>query len=195
MNFRPHFIKLLLFMVLQYPVMLLAQTFDQDLKLMIRAIGDTYLLQSKDSTTLILPVSKTPQGYLMQIDQPFLFQPDVLASAVIKVMEKTRFYDALLVETRRCNTNEVVHSFKASLSPNMELLPCKKRIDEKGCYQFYFTFIKDHENNVISTSKTSSNNKLWWLLSIIIYIIFWGFKRWKIKSNNTTNFIEICLIN
>ena len=50
-----------------------AQTFDQDLKLMIRAIGDTYLLQSKDSTTLILPVSKTPQGYVMQIDQPFYF--------------------------------------------------------------------------------------------------------------------------
>ena len=58
MYFRPHFIKLLLFMVLQYPVILFAQTFDQDLKLMIRAIGDTYLLQSKDSTTLILPVSK-----------------------------------------------------------------------------------------------------------------------------------------
>ena len=51
-------------------------------------------------------------------------------------MEKTRFYDALLVETRRCETNEEVHSFKASLSPDMELLPCKKRIDEKGVISF-----------------------------------------------------------
>ena len=73
MYLRPYFIRVFLFVVLQYPVMLFAQTFDQDLKLMIRAIGDTYLLQSKDSTTLILPVSKTPQGYLMQIDQPFFF--------------------------------------------------------------------------------------------------------------------------
>ena len=62
----------------------------------------------------------------MQIDQPFLFQPDVLASAVTKVMEKTRFYDALLVETRRCKTNEVVHSFKASLSPIWNCYHAKK---------------------------------------------------------------------
>ena len=191
MYLRPYFIRVFLFMVLQYPVIFFAQTFDQDLKLMIRAIGDTYLLQSKDSTTLILPVSKTPQGYLMQIDQPFLFQPDVLASAVTKVMEKTRFYDALLVETRRCETNEEVHSFKASLSPDMELLPCKKRIDEKGCYQFYFTVIKEHEHNAMPTKKISSNNKLWWLLSIIIFIIFGAFKWRKVKPNDTTNFIEI----
>lgn len=191
MNLRPHFIKVLLFVGLQLPNILFAQTFDQNLKLMIRAIGDAYLLQSKDSTTLILPISKTPQGYLMQIDQPFLFQPDVLAHAVTNVMEKTRFYDALLVETRRCDTNEEVHSFKASLSPNMELLPCKKRVDEKGCYQFYFTVIKDYEHDETPTSKTSSNNKLWWLLSIIIFVMLWVFKRQNVKPNNTANFIEI----
>ena len=44
MYLRPHFIRVFLFMVLQYPVMFFAQTFDQDLKLMIRAIGDTFYL-------------------------------------------------------------------------------------------------------------------------------------------------------
>jgi DNA-binding response OmpR family regulator len=71
------------------------------------------------------------------------------------------------------------------------LLPCKKRIDEKGCYQFYFTVIKAHEHNAMPTKKISSNNKLWWLLSIIIFIIFWAFKWWKEKLNDNTNFIEI----
>ena len=123
----------------------------------------------------------------MQIDQPFLFQPDVLASAVTKVMEKTRFYDALLVETRRCETNEEVHSFKASLSPEMELLPAKKELMKKGVINVYFTVIKEHELNAMPTKKTSSNNKLWWLVLIIIFIILWVFKWWKVKPNNTSN--------
>ena len=192
MYLRPYFIRIFLFVVLQCPFIFFAQTFDQDLKLMIRAIGDTYLLQSKDSTTLILPVSKTPQGYLMQIDQPFLFQPDVLATAVTKVMEKTRFYDALLVETRR-NGVRPMRRFTVLKLAYHQIWNCyhAKRIDEKGCYQFYFTVIREHEHNAIPTQKISSNNKFWWLLSIIIFIIFWAFKWRKVKPNDTTNFIEI----
>lgn len=190
-----HFYKNILWVIftLCLPIVGMSQSTDQQMKLLIRAIGDAFLLQAQDSTTLILPILKTEQGYVMQIDQPILFEPNALSSAVHQVMEQVFFYEELFVETRKCDSPEVVHSFKASLTKAHTLLPCKQRLDQKGCYQFYFTVI----NTPTTTKSIPKNNTSYsyglLLVMGVILIVFLRivFKRQKLKQDTTDTTISI----
>ncbi len=81
-----------------------AQTRDQQLKVALRSIGHEFLLQLDDSTSRILPVKEEGGRYSVKVDRTFSFEPDLLAFAVIKVMEETGAMDSCLVEVEECNT-------------------------------------------------------------------------------------------
>ncbi|MDF1676939.1 MAG: hypothetical protein P1U44_14590, partial [Vicingaceae bacterium] len=116
---------------------------EQHLKVVLRMIGDEFLIQMGDSTSRIMPIEKHEGIYVLEFENEFEFEPDMLSFSAVKIFEEAGFKSDFIIETRNCITNEVVHSFEISNKIDDSLVPCKARALPKGCYEVYITILKD----------------------------------------------------
>ena len=170
-----------------------AQMQDQHIKVALRTIGHTFLLQSGDSTSRILPIEKINGRYAMQFETSFSYQPDLLSISTLEVLERNQISESFIVEVEKCGTSDVVHSFEASLQKKDSPLPCSGRALSKGCYIFYFTIIENH-TIVQPTEKSLSSafNYMYALLALILivgFIVY--FRRRKGSLKLKSDFINI----
>ncbi|MBD0254379.1 MAG: winged helix-turn-helix transcriptional regulator, partial [Cytophagales bacterium] len=107
-------------------------------------IGHQVLLQSGDSTSRVLPVEKEGKRYKVQFASAFQFDPDSLVSLVNSVVEKSQVAESYLVEVETCLTKQVVYGYEIRTSHQLDLVPCKGRIQPKGCYALFFTILDAH---------------------------------------------------
>ncbi len=107
----------------------------------LRMIGHQVMLQSGDSTSRILPVVKEGKRYRLQFTSDFHFDPEHLVSLVDSVLKKSQVAESYLVEIEDCLTTQVVYSYEIKTSYKLDLVPCKGRIQPKGCYTLYFTLL------------------------------------------------------
>ena len=116
---------------------------NQHIEVVMRMIGDEFLLQLGDSTSRIMPIENDNGRYLIQFENEISFEPEILSMVVIKVVEKTNTPRSFIIETEKCSTNEVVHSFEISSKKDDSMIPCRSRPLPKDCYKVYFTILLD----------------------------------------------------
>lgn len=139
-----HF-KIILFsfvIIIGFAANALAQTANEGhILVSLRMIGHQVLLQSGDSTSLVLPVEKEGNRYKLQFSSDFHFEPDHLISLVDSVVKKAQIAESYLVEVESCLKKQVVYSYEMGDSKYLDLVPCQGRIQPKGCYTLFFTIL------------------------------------------------------
>ena len=119
-----------------------AETKDQRIKVLLRAISHEFLLQVGDSTSRILPIEKIDGRYAVTFENNFSFEPDLLLYSVFKMYDQYDIPEDFIVEVEECNTKAVVHSFMVSEMMTESSGPCKMRELPEACHIFYFTEIE-----------------------------------------------------
>ena len=161
----------------------------------LRMIGHQVLLSSNDSTSRVLPIIKEDDRYRIQFESEFDFNPEELVSTVDRVVKETSLANSYILEVEKCDTGEVVYSFKMDYLDKSDIIPCKARIQPKSCYSLLFTLIDIRRTNsalLTGTPDTSngSNTETSQVNYIIIVVLFaltalLFFFMWKSRNKST----------
>jgi len=100
----------------------------------MRMVGHAVLLSVGDSSSLVLPVQRLGNSYLISFGTGFDFVPEKLAATVDSVMAATRLAADYVVEVERCGTREVVYSYEHSAADTLNIMPCTSRAVPSACY-------------------------------------------------------------
>lgn len=147
--------------------------------LMLRGVGNEFLLQLNDSTSRILPIVLKDGKYTVSFERNFEFEPDLLVLSVIKTFKKFQIEKSYLVEIVGCDNKEIVHSYKANLLVMEADYSCKFRALPNDCYEFCFTPIINESALKQEMQKSSKGEIiiLWvfsvFILAIGIYVYFY----------------------
>jgi len=143
----------------------------------LRMIGHQILLNSGDSTSLVLPVVSNNVGYRINFESDFDFNPAQLVATIDSVVKETKIAESYLVEVVGCETDEVVYSYEMGNEDISLVVPCGTRNQPKACYSIVFTLLTpssfygdDSENNSINYFTIALPVILFLLLIGIFYI-------------------------
>jgi len=120
---------------------------DNQMKAALRIVGHQLLLQSNDSTSLVLPIEKENNRYKIHFETDFQFDPDFLVHSIDSIIKCTKIAKSYLVEVEECETKKVVYSYEIGWQGNTELVPCKERIPPKNCYVLFITVLEFYPLN------------------------------------------------
>jgi hypothetical protein len=107
----------------------------------MRMIGHAVLLSLGDSSSLVLPVQRVADSYLISFGTEFAFVPEKLVATVDSVMASTRLSADYVVEVERCGTREVVHSYEHRAADTLSIMPCTSRALPSACYALRVTLL------------------------------------------------------
>lgn len=113
----------------------------------MRTIGHAVLLAVGDSTSLVLPVQREADNYLITFGAEFGFVPERVAAVVDSVMKATRLSADYVVEVERCGTREVVHSYEHRAADTLNIMPCTSRALPSACYTMRVTLLDAREDD------------------------------------------------
>ena len=132
---------------------------EQHIEVALRMIGHQVLLRSADSTSRILPIVKENDRYRIQFESPFEFTPEELVATVDSVVRETGMANSYIVEVEKCDTREVVYSFKIDDLEKLDIIPCRERVQPKSCYSLLFTLIETKTTDTaLLTGTTDPSN-------------------------------------
>jgi hypothetical protein len=170
-----------------------AETIDQRIHLLLRDIGHEYLLQIGDTNSAVMPVEQIEGRYAVRFQTEFSYEPDLLIAVAFNVMNEHNFEDDFIVEVQGCDREQVVHSFKVSLTKDESLLPCAGRTLVHSCYVFYFTRIENPEAEVLPENSDNGAITYGLLLFFVVVgcvLLMLRFRK-KRKTTITSELIEI----
>ncbi|MEB8328624.1 winged helix-turn-helix domain-containing protein [Flavobacteriaceae bacterium KMM 6897] len=160
-------------------------TDDKQIVVSLRMIGHQILLNSKDSTSRVLPITKENGSYRIRFENEFQFHPEELVSIIDSLVKETGLANSYIVEMDDCETKEVVYSFKVDEIMKSDIIPCKERIQPKSCYSLLFTFIAYNkplpERSEMSYIPIVA--VLFLLIALTLFILWKKSKTPKIDSN------------
>lgn len=165
-----------------------AQDLDERrIKVALRMIGHELLLNSGDSVSRVLAIEKEADGYKIQFEADFQFTPDVLVSTISEVVKKSGIAVSYLVEIDKCETETVVYSYEIRNSDQIDLIPCKMRMQPRACYTLFITIL-DTEHPMIASLPGITPRELTAMLILTLLIVvvlsvyFW--KRRNVPKSN-----------
>lgn len=162
---------------------------EQHIKVALRMIGHQVLNKAKDTTSIIKPIIKKNDQYIIQFESEFEFIPEDLVGIVNQVMRENDIVNKYVVEVVSCDLNEVVYSFEINDLQQSNIVPCKSRIQPKSCYNLVFSLYnadpaESSQASEKSFSQVLKKNYLYFILSLtIIGLII--FLLWRRAKNNT----------
>lgn len=166
----------------------------QHIEVIIRMIGDEFLLQIGDSTSRIMPIKYDNGRYLIQFENQLSFEPEVLTMAAFEVVKKTNLTSSFILETEKCSTHEVVHSFEISSKKDNSIIPCRSRPLPKDCYRVYLTLL-DEENKPLpapqQVAETNYTLVYWIVLGVFLIAFVWYWKKKKLDVTIHSELIQI----
>jgi len=110
-------------------------------EIMLRKIGHEVLLQSGDSTSRILPVTKISESeYQIRFEKDFTFYPDSLVKIVSNALVKDKLAKDYVVNVLNCSGKEVVFGYSMSKNTQDNLVPCSGRKQPLNCYRINLIF-------------------------------------------------------
>jgi DNA-binding response OmpR family regulator len=105
----------------------------------MRMIGHQILLKSGDSTSLVLPVKKEDDRYIIQFGSDFQFNPEELVATIDGVVKKTNVANSYFVEVAKCETGEIIYSYEIGNPAKADVIPCATRMPARACYNILIT--------------------------------------------------------
>lgn len=129
-------------------------TFSNRVKVALRNTGNTLLLQSRDSSSLVLPVVQNgPHSFQLTFEMELPIVPDSLVASVERNFKALNLPGDYLVEVVDCQQNEVNYSYAISDNEERNIVPCLGRNLPMNCYSIHVIF---PEPTVAKESKLSA---------------------------------------
>jgi len=108
---------------------------------MLRKIGHEVLLQSGDSTSRVLPVTRISENdYQIRFEKDFTFHPDSLVKIVRHALAGDKLANDYVVNVLNCSGKDVVFGYSISKNERDNLVPCSGRKQPKSCYRIDLVF-------------------------------------------------------
>lgn len=154
--------------------------FSEIVKVALRDAGNKLLLANNDSTSLILPITKTGDNrYEMAFQNALSITPDSLVTFIKQSLKIAKLPKRYIVEVINCNSDDVSYSFQMTNFTENNIVPCLDRELPSDCYTIRVLFLENNSSFIF-------NNPYFFFLLILIIIgsLWWLNKR---KSSNKTN--------
>lgn len=154
------------------------EDFSEKVKVSLRDVGNQLLLSNKDTSSLILPVTKFDDfTYRISFQNQLSFEPSNLVAIVDRSFKKAALSNYYRVEVLQCSDNEVAYSFEIKNQIEKDIVPCKGRVLPNDCYIIKLKF----------TNRTVGlfNKNLFligFILLLIVFLLDCKFSKKKIKE-------------
>ncbi len=136
---------------------------EKHVEIVLRDLGHQLLLTAKDSSSRVMPVKKLNEhNYQVSFQNNYGFISDTLINLIQRTFQKNGLAKDYIVNLRNCKENESVFAFEIN-SKKGDLIPCRGRKLEVGCYVIEIDLLKKNKFN------------FFWLLLLIIPLSFVGF--------------------
>ena len=112
---------------------------DKHVEVSMRMIGHQVLLAAGDSTSLVLPVEKNGDQYLIRFDTEFRFDPESIGKVIDSVIVATGISKNYVVEFVPCDSDQSVYAYE--IGENADVLACIGREQPKACYKLVITLL------------------------------------------------------
>lgn len=112
---------------------------DKHVEVSMRMIGHQVLLAAGDSTSLVLPIERNGDQYMIRFNTEFGFDPDSIANVIDSVIEATGISDHYVVEFVTCDSSLIAHSYE--VGDTAEVLACRGRPQPISCYELFITLM------------------------------------------------------
>lgn len=117
----------------------------QHVEVAMRKIGHEVLLNLGDSTSRVLPIESDGNKFRINFESDFAFNPDDVSSIIDTVISQTAVANEYVVEVLGCEDDLVVHSYKIGSDTNSDIMACRGRDYDTGCYSLLITILKYNE--------------------------------------------------
>ncbi|WP_136467882.1 winged helix-turn-helix domain-containing protein [Flagellimonas onchidii] len=184
------FLLVLSFIISGYSTNTEKETFSSLVKIALRNTGNSLLLQSKDSTSLVLPVTEIEKSnFQLSFQTELSIAPDSLVKAIDKNFNALDLPNDYLVEVINCNNQEVSYSYSVSNDEEKNIVPCLGRNLPLHCYTITVSF-----KNSVSLMGLSLGTS-WYVLTLLgmmgIALLYWTKKKQETKMPSTLSFETI----
>jgi len=165
---------------------------EKHMKVAMRMIGHQVLLNSNDSISRVLPIIKVNNQYKIQFESAFDFKPVALVTVVDSIVAQTNIPRNYILEVIRCETEEVVYSFKMDDLEQSDIIPCGVRLQPKDFYSLLFTPLTKRKANTdiqpitrgFSNKSNTGTSPMKYGIIVILLLLFGGFIfLWKRKRS------------
>lgn len=169
---------------------------EKHIEVSLRMIGHQILLNSKDSTSRVLPLIKNDNQYSIEFDSEFEFSPDELVTTVNRIVKESKLARRYILEVEKCENGQVVYSYKMDGLEKSNIIPCAKRTQPKSCYRLVFTLLEAKETTAAlqnagpTDSSPQKTDLLNYLIPIGIVLLIAGlllFYLWRKKKKTVSN--------
>jgi len=161
---------------------------DKHIEVAMRMIGHQVLLNSKDSTSRVLPIIKEKDHYRIQFENEFELNPEELVTTIDSVAMKTGMAKRYIVEVEDCETKEIVYSFKVDEVVKTDIIPCKSRVQPKSCYSLLISLL---EVNTVPNESNQLNTLIIILLLVLTAILIYFLLIRRKSSTSDPNLIPL----
>jgi hypothetical protein len=125
---------------------------EKHLEVVLRDIGHQLLLSAKDSSSRVLPVRQLNDNtYQIAFQNNIRLVSDTLINLVQRTLEKNALANNYIVSLKNCDPKETVFAFEIN-SKAGDLIPCRGRKLEVGCYVIEIEFLKKTRFNYLLLS-------------------------------------------
>ncbi|RZL06866.1 MAG: response regulator transcription factor, partial [Pedobacter sp.] len=120
-------------------------------EVMLRKVGHELLLRSGDSTSRVLPVSRSGEHtYQLTFENEFTFQTDTLVDIIRRSLAGDKLTEDYIVNVVKCIGNDVVFGYAILKDKQNDIVACSGRPQLKSCYRITIQF---KENGITHTQK------------------------------------------
>ena len=154
------------------------EVFSKTVKVALRDSGNKLLLNSNDSTSLVLPVVKLEEHkYELSFEKNLIIEPDSLVNSVNKSFKIAGISRNYIVEVINCDTKEVVYSYQIKGNNEENIIPCLGRNLPVNCYKIEVEF---------TGKKQAASSFIGYIFLAILLtgLILFLIKTRKAKANN-----------
>ncbi|WP_109300863.1 winged helix-turn-helix domain-containing protein [Aquimarina sp. AU474] len=133
----------------------------EKIKIAVREIGNSLLLDNNDSTSLVMPVKKLKDNeFELSFQYDLSISPEILISATKTAFIRSEIISDYITEVLDCRMQEVVYSYQSKGALENNLVSCGGRKLSNSCYTIRIIFISTENSSLPPTSivKSTINN-------------------------------------
>lgn len=150
-------------------------------EILFRSIGHELLLQSGDSTSIILPVEKIAENeYQVRFEKELTFKPDYLINTTRRLLAQDPLATDYVINVMNGSQPNASYGFALSKNKNNDIVPCRGRVQPTAPYRIDIKF---------NSTKMNIPKKAYLLgcLPLFAYVGFIFFRPGKPKMSSVNN--------